>query len=128
VKRFPSTGTQELADFFGRSYHAIAVKASKLGLEKTDEYISGITRKNGLNQRKKAAVSKIQTNDKLKSLETREDALVEWLFENHPNNPEYDSKVSELNNVRCRIYAIEKKPKLDEIGGIEVYSTNGIRI
>ena len=65
---------------------------------------------------------------KLKALEDREDALIDWLFDNHPSHTEYDSKVSELNNVRCRIYAAEYKPKTAESGGIEPVSTNGIRI
>jgi len=59
---------------------------------------------------------------KLQELEAREDALIDWLFDNQPSHPNYDSKVSELNNVRCRIYAIEHKPKQDEMRGIKEHT------
>ena len=130
VKKYPNTGTQELADFFGCNYFALCTKASKLGIKKSPEYASKIARKNGLNQRKNKVESKQQTKtasiDKLKSLELREDEILKWLSENQPNHSDYDQKIRDLNIVQTRIHYATYKPPFRETSGIQEHSINRI--
>jgi len=122
VKKFPNTDTQELASLFGRSYHAVSVRAHKLGLQKSLEYSRKVLRKNGLNQRKKKAESKQQAEnailDKVQILETREDEILKWLSENQPSHPDYEQKIRDLNIVQTRIHYATYQPPLRETSGI----------
>jgi len=126
IKKYPNTDNQELADFFGCAVTSLYVKASKLGIKKSPDFISKTLRKNGLNQRKNKIESKKRTEsasaDRLKALELREDEILKWLSENQPSHPDYDNKIRELNIVQTKIYIATYEPPTRETSGIKEHS------